>query len=283
MRIKSNSLMVKKHPRKLKAIELFAGAGGMALGLSQAGIDVVGLVEIDKFCLATLAANRNKAFPRARIIRADISKVTGKEILESARVQGELDLLTGGPPCQGFTWSNRKRSINDPRSQMMWHMIRLVGEMKPRCFIIENVPGLLSFKDFFIELLSALEQKGYELRFNLMDAASYGVPQRRLRVFIEGCRSDMKIVPRFPAPTHFDLDNDKAVPPASLVAIKCFADHGFSKEQVRHTWFNRKLAILMDKRTAARRVEQAVRQLLLEGVFNATRKPRRKLEHQKEA
>lgn len=267
---------MRKSQRTLKAIELFAGAGGMALGLQQAGIDVVGLVEFDKFCLATLGANRNKAFPRARLIRADISKVSGGELLESTRLAvGELDILSGGPPCQGFTWTNKNRSIDDPRSQMMWHMIRLVGEIRPRYFVIENVPGLLSFKDFFIELLAALEAKGYVVRFNLMDAASYGVPQRRIRVFIDGVRNDLKLLPVFPEPTHFDLDkNKKDSIPASLVAIKCFARNGFSKEQLKDTWWNTKLSILMARSTAAERIQQAVRQIIFEGL---TRQLRRKV------
>jgi len=259
--------------RKLKAIELFAGAGGMALGLQQAGIDVVGLVEIDKFCLATLGANRNRYFPRARIIKADLSKISGREILAAARIEkGDLDILSGGPPCQGFTWSNKNRSVDDPRSQMMWHFIRLVGEIKPCCFVIENVPGVLSFKEFFIELLGDLEGKGYIVRFNLMDAASYGVPQRRRRIFIEGTRKDLGSEPAFAAPTHFDLDKDKGAIPCSAVAIKSFAEHGFEKGQVKYVRWNTKLDILMDKRTAAETVEQAVRQLLIEGLLQAAHK-----------
>ena len=262
--------MAKTKRRKLKAIELFAGVGGMALGIQQAGIDVVGLVEIDHSCLHTLSANKERAFPKADIIEADISKISGKWLLKRTGIgKGQLDILSGGPPCQGFSTSNNDRSINDPRSKLMWHFIRLVGEMKPRYFVIENVPGLLGFKDFFAALLGSLEGKGYSVRFNMLDACSYGVPQRRIRIFIDGARNDLKILPVYPEPTHFDLDNDKTVPPKSLVAVKCFSVNGFSKEQVHEVWWNKKLDILMIKKTAAEKVEQAVSVILLESLIRA--------------
>ena len=261
--------------KKLKAIELFAGAGGMALGLQQAGIDVAGLVEIDDSCLHTLAANQKKAFPKAEIIKADISKISGGQLLGWTGIKkGRLDLLSGGPPCQGFTFSNKNRSIDDPRSKLMWHFIRLVGEMKPRYFVIENVPGLLAFKDFFFTLLEVLEGKGYTVRFNELDACSYGVPQRRIRVFIDGARNDLKILPVFPRPTHFNLDKDNAFPPKSLVALKCFSVNGFAKEQVSEVWWNTKLNILMDKKTAAENVERAVMEILIEGSMKQPPKKR---------
>ena len=261
-----------KH-KKLKAIELFAGAGGMALGLQQAGIDVVGLVELNGMCLSTLAANKQKAFPKAEIIKADISEISSRQLLRRTGIKkGRLDILSGGPPCQGFSFSNSNRSIDDPRSKLMWHFVRLVGEMKPRYFVIENVPGLLAFKDFFVTLLESLEGKGYTVRFNELDACSYGVPQRRIRVFIDGARKDLKILPVFPRPTHFDLDKDKAFPPKSMVTLKCFSENGFAKEQVYDVWWNKKLDILMNKKTAGEKVEQAVREILLEGLIINTKK-----------
>ena len=135
--------------RKLKAIELFAGAGGMALGLQQAGIDVVVAVEIDKWCVETLKANK-ACFPKMKIVQADICTLSGEYLLKKAgRAKGNIDILSGGPPCQGFTFASSKRSINDPRSKLMWEFIRMVKEIQPRYFVIENVRGLISFKDFF--------------------------------------------------------------------------------------------------------------------------------------
>lgn len=253
--------------QKLKAIELFAGAGGMALGLQQAGIDVVAAVELDKGCCATLKANKNHAFPKMKIIQEDITALSGKTLLRRVGLtKGQLDVLSGGPPCQGFSSASSTRSTRDPRSKMMWQFVRMVAEIQPKYFIIENVRGLLSFKNFFRLLLTALEKCGYVVRFNLLDAVNYGVPQRRLRVFIEGARNDLNIVPTFPSPTHFDIDKKpkREFMPAPLVAQKCFAAHGFARGEVEDTWFNPKLEIMMNRKTAAEKIDLAVKQILLE-------------------
>lgn len=267
----------KKRKRKLKAIDLFAGAGGFSLGLQQAGIDVVAAVEKDKFCCDTLRDNKKSAFPKMRIIEEDITQLSGAQLLKKVNMlKRQLDVLVGGPPCQGFTFASSKRSINDPRSKLMWEFIRMVKEIQPRYFVIENVRGLLSFKDFFQLLLKSLEKCGYVVRFNLLDCASYGVPQRRQRVLIDGARSDLNVVPTYPAPTHFSpaqlgkADED-SVPPA-LVAEKCFATHGFARNEVKDVWWNTKLEILMNKKTATAQIEQAVREILLEAICDCAKK-----------
>jgi len=255
---------------KIRAIELFAGIGGMALGLQQAGIDVVGAVEINKSCVETLEANKTTAFPKMKIIQADITKLSGERLLKMCGLaKGELDILSGGPPCQGFTYASSRRSVDDPRSKLMWQFIRMVKEIQPRYFVIENVRGLMSFKDFFRLLLKTLEKCGYAVRFNLLDAASYRVPQRRFRVFIDGARDDLNIIPAFPSPTHFDLDKkaEKNYIPASLVAVKCFATHGFTRKEVGDVWFNTRLEILMNKKTAAAQIERAVQEIIFETIY----------------
>lgn len=261
-----------KKKRKLKAIELFAGAGGMAIGLQWAGIDVVAAVEIDKWCVDTLERNKARSFPKMKIVQEDIAKLSGKCLLEKVGlVKGQLDILSGGPPCQGFSFANSKRSINDPRSKLMWEFIRMVKEIQPRYFVIENVRGLLSFKDFFQLLLKNLEKCGYVVRFNLLNAVGYGVPQHRLRVFIDGARDDLNILPVYPTPTHFSpsqLKDGKSFIPAAMVAQRCFAVHGFSKAEVKDAWWNTKLGIMMNKKTAAEKVDQAVNEILLEIVVD---------------
>jgi len=261
---------------KLKAIELFAGSGGMCLGLQQAGLDVVAAVEIDNWCCKTLEANKAKAFSKMKIIQEDITKLKGKDLLNKAGLsKGQLDVLSGGPPCQGFSYANSKRSTTDPRSKLMWQFIRMVREIQPRYFVIENVRGLLSFKDFFRSLLTDLEKCGYLVRFNVMDACNYGVPQHRVRVFIDGARKDLNIVPAFPVPTHFDLDKKSEKNnfiPASLVAQKCFAEHGFAKDEIEDIWFNTKLEITMNRKTATERIDQAIREILWEVCFHQINK-----------
>ncbi len=252
--------------RKLKAIDLFAGVGGFSLGLQQAGLDVVAAVEIDKYCVETLTANKATSFPKMKIIQADICTLSGEYLLKKVGLaKGQLDMLVGGPPCQGFSTSSSTRSTTDPRSKLMWQFVRMVKEIQPRHFVIENVQGLLNFKDFFRLLLKSLEKYGYVVRFNLLDCASYGIPQRRHRVLIEGARNDLNIIPKYPAPTHFDLGKkQKGDIPAWLVAKKCFATHGFSKAEVDDVWWNTKLEIMMNRKTAAEMVNQAVNEILLE-------------------
>jgi len=272
--------MSKKRKRKLKAIELFAGAGGMALGIQQAGLDVVAGVEIDKWCCNTLAANKAKAFPKMKIIQADICTLSGEYLLKKVGLaKGQLDLLSGGPPCQGFSTANmQRRSINHPKSKLMWHFIRMVREIQPRYFVIENVRGIMSFKNFFRLLLRSLEKCGYVVRFNLLDCANYGVPQRRLRVLIDGARSDLNVIPAYPSPTHFSpaqLGDDKKTKgnfiPASLVAVKCFATHGFTRKEVDDVWYNPKLEIMMNRKTAAEKINQAVNEIIAEAILTTVR------------
>jgi DNA (cytosine-5)-methyltransferase 1 len=263
-----------KKKRKLKAIELFAGAGGMAIGLQWAGIDVVAAVEIDKWCISTLKHNKAKAFPKMKIIEADICTLSGEYLLKKVGLgKGQLDILSGGPPCQGFSTASSRRSATDPRSKLMWQFVRMVKEIQPRHFIIENVRGIMSFKDFFRLLLKSLEKCGYVVRFNLLDCCSYGVPQHRLRVLIHGARTDLNIVPVYPAPTHFSPSqlkkSKRSFIPASLVALKCFATHGFTRKEVDDVWFNPKLDIMMNKKTAAEKINQAVNEIIGEALFTA--------------
>ena len=270
--------MTKKRKRKLKAIDLFAGAGGFSLGLQMAGIDIVAAVEIDKWCCDTLKANK-ASFPKMKIIQADICTLSGEYLLDQVGLaKGKLDMLVGGPPCQGFSTANmQRRSINHPKSKMMWQFIRMVKEIQPRYFVIENVPGLLSFKDFFRLLLRSLEKCGYVVRFNLLDCCSYGVPQHRLRVMIDGARSDLNVVPAYPPPTHFSPEQlgkkkkRKGVYsiPAALVAEKSFATHGFDRSEVDDVWWNNKLGIMMNKKTALVRINQAVDEIIVETLFAA--------------
>lgn len=269
--------MSKKRKRKLKAIDLFAGAGGFSLGLQQAGIDVVAAVETNKTCVWTLEANKARSFPKMKIIQADICTLSGEYLLTQVGLaKGQLDILVGGPPCQGFSTASSRRSATDQRSKLMWEFVRMVKEIQPRYFVIENVRGILSFKDFFRLLLKTLEKCGYVVRFNLLDCASYGVPQRRLRVLIDGARSDLNVVPAYPAPTHFSpvqlgkkkKAGNNSIPPA-LVAEKCFATHGFDRKEVDDVWWNNKLGIMMNKKTAAETVNQAVNEILAEALLIA--------------
>jgi DNA (cytosine-5)-methyltransferase 1 len=268
--------VMKKDNKRLTCIDLFAGAGGFSLGVSQAGFNVVAAVEIDKGTCDTLRANR-EYFPNMLIIERDIRELSGAELLDMVGMKrGELFLLVGSPPCQGFLFANTKnRSLDDPRNKLMFEYIRMVKEIQPKVFYIENVPGLFAFKDFFYSLMQLLEECGYVVRFLLMDACSYGVPQHRKRIFIQGTRNDIDMLPTFPEPENFDpkaLNGSIAKPSRAAVAKKCFQVNGFSKEEIKEVWWNTKLWIMMNKKTAADKVDQAINECIGEGIVEHLRR-----------
>lgn len=136
----------------------------------------------------------------------DAKKVTGKQLLELAGVD-HFDIVFGGPPCQGLSKSNSKACIEDPRNGLLWEFLRIVEELKPRCFLIENVPQLLSAGNG--GLFRALEKRalaaGYDVCANVLDAVNYGVPQYRRRAFVQGllAEENQGRAIQFPVPTHW--------------------------------------------------------------------------------
>src|SRR6266550_5645346 len=194
------SLTVRGHlDARPVAIDLFCGAGGMSLGFEQAGFNVVAAFDSEQRHLDTHRLN----FPKTQAHIADLSKVSGQYVLETAGLAGEtLDVLFGGPPCQGFSLGG-KRDLADPRNSLILHFARLLCEIRPRYFVVENVDGLLIGDA--IKTLKSFERRvrrgGYEVvePIRILDAADYGVPQRRKRIFILGYRDDL-LAPAYPAP-----------------------------------------------------------------------------------
>lgn len=180
--------------------DLFAGCGGGSIGFRQAGFDVIGAVENDSDAAAAYAANVGVQ-PLVR----DIRDVTGADLLEGTGVGvGELTLLFGCPPCQSFTILRRgavETAIDGARNSLPRQYSRLVEELRPRHIAFENVPGMVDarWRDRFDELLADLERLGYRCTWGVLDAADYGVPQRRRRVVVVGSRL---VEPVLPAPTH---------------------------------------------------------------------------------
>jgi DNA (cytosine-5)-methyltransferase 1 len=188
------------------SIELFAGAGGLALGLEAAGFSTRALVEIDQYCCKTLRHNAPKYFPDAKIFHRDITKLDVQKVLKSIRMEKEqIDLIAGGPPCQSFTIAKIPkggRSLDDPRDNLFLHFVRFVKEIRPKVFLMENVPGLLNkaHGEVFGRVLDAFESLEYKLNHDVLNAADYGVPQIRKRLFILGSR-DGRVL-GFPKHTH---------------------------------------------------------------------------------
>lgn len=178
------------------AVDLFAGAGGMSLGFEQAGYDVVAAVEYDPVHAATHAFN----FPQSEVLCRDVSKLSGADVLLAAERgfkrqhpgvawPGQIDALIGGPPCQGFS-TGGKRERNDERNDLLLEFVRLVEELRPRTFCLENVAGLLEVKFYEVreEAFARLRDAGYSLSGTdrPVNSLNFGIPQSRRRVIVLG-------------------------------------------------------------------------------------------------
>jgi DNA (cytosine-5)-methyltransferase 1 len=182
-------------------VELFAGAGGLMLGLESAGFSTLVANEFHPHPCLTLKRN----FPKVPVIEGSIRELTGRTLLEKAGLPskwvGRITLLAGGPPCQGFSTAGLKDE-NDPRNTLIGDFIRMVRELQPRFFLMENVPGLLSLHDgkLFQNVLNELGTLGYQFRHRVLTVSDYGVPQMRKRLIILGGRDEKP--PEHPYPTH---------------------------------------------------------------------------------
>lgn len=191
-------------------ISLFTGAGGLDLGLEAAGFALRGAVEMNGDAVRTLKLNR----PDWRVIHRDISEVPSEELLELAELRPrEVDLLAGGPPCQpfsksGFWKTGESKRLEDPRAATLHAYMRVLRDLQPKVFLLENVPGIafndksegLQYIRETVETINAEVGTNYKIAAQQMAAVEYGVPQLRERVFVIGHRDGLTF--EFPAPTH---------------------------------------------------------------------------------
>jgi DNA (cytosine-5)-methyltransferase 1 len=179
-------------------ISTFAGGGGSSLGYHWAGYKELLAIDFEKNACDTLKAN----FPDLTVWQRDITTVQVNEILQQCKIKsGELDILDGSPPCQGFSTAG-KRNLNDSRNDLFKEFVRLIEGLQPKVFIMENVSGMIKggYKGKFNEILQTLKDTGYNVKCKLMNAMWYEVPQSRERVFFIGVRNDLNIEPSFPEP-----------------------------------------------------------------------------------
>lgn len=179
-------------------ISTFAGGGGSSLGYGWAGFNELLAIDFDKNSCDTLKAN----FPDLTVWQRDITTVQVKEILQQCKIKvGELDILDGSPPCQGFSTAG-KRKLNDPRNDLFKDFVRLIEGMQPKVFVMENVSGMIKgdYKGKFNEILKTLKATGYNVKVKLMNAMWYEVPQSRERLIFIGVRNDLQIEPSYPEP-----------------------------------------------------------------------------------
>ncbi len=174
----------------MRSIDLFSGAGGLTRGLQEAGIRAAAALEFDR----SIAASFRQSFPEVELVEGDLRQVSFTEW------RGGVDVVVGGPPCQPFSVAGRQLSSLDPRDCVP-EFIRVVSECQPEAFLMENVPGLaaLRHQGYLSAVLERLMALGYVVTHAVLDAASYGVPQHRRRVFVVGMRGRAF---SFPAPTH---------------------------------------------------------------------------------
>lgn len=200
----------KYHPtEQVYSVSLFTGAYGLDLGFEEAGFETTVGLDISEWSYQNFRANH----PDKPFILGDINKVTTKEILKEAGLApGEVDVLTGGPPCQPFSTAGKRQGLNDPRASALMEYIRVIREARPKVFVMEEVTGLLNARLKHVPIkergkrpllpeekpgsvwkvvIEELEKTGYLVDYDVLNAADYGTPQVRERVIIVGVRPDI--------------------------------------------------------------------------------------------
>lgn len=186
--------------KKYNTIELFAGAGGLALGVENAGFNTLGLIEFDKDACDTLKKNR----PGWRVICDDIANISKLNLEDYFGIKKcELDLLSGGAPCQAFSYAGKRLGLEDARGTLFYHYAVFLEKLQPKMFLFENVRGLLTHDHgkTYQTMLNIFENAGYDIKKQVLNAWDYGVAQKRERLITIGIRKDLKnkICFRFPS------------------------------------------------------------------------------------
>ncbi len=219
--------------KKYNVVDLFSGCGGTSKGFEDAGFEI--LLGIDNWddSLKTFKYNHKTA----RAINEDISHLTGKKIKKY--VEGkEIDIVIGGPPCQGFSLAGN-RDKNDERNLLVFHFTRIVKELKPKAFMMENVLGILSMAGGKIkkDLIEEFERIGYNIIGpKALYAHHYGVPQMRRRAIFLGIRKDLKKFPRYPPPTHYDKETNQLILIPAKVRPTTTVGDAISDLQLLNDW-----------------------------------------------
>lgn len=180
-------------------IDLFCGAGGITEGFRQAGFRCLYGNDIMPEAIETFSHNH----PEAIADNSPVEQVDPAEIRRKLGLaEGELDVLVGGPPCQGFSINAPERFLDDPRNKLFKHYVKFVAEFRPKTFVLENVPGMVQLGDGKVlrQITRELTKLGYEMTIKILFAAHYGVPQERFRLIVLGSRLGAL---QHPAPTHF--------------------------------------------------------------------------------
>lgn len=187
----------KKQPT---VISTFCGCGGSSLGYKLAGYKELLAIDFNENSIETFKQN----FPEVPIWFKDLTKINGKDILDFCNIsKGDLDILDGSPPCQGFSIAG-KRNVNDSRNDLFKDFVRLIKELEPKIFVMENVTGMIkgTMKGKFKEIIIILKNLNYNVQCKLLNSQYFNVPQARERLFFIGIRKDLNKNPVFPKPNN---------------------------------------------------------------------------------
>ncbi len=236
--------------RRPIALDLFSGCGGMSLGLEAAGFDIAASVELDP--IHALVHHIN--FPYSATICQDINHLKTPKLIAQIKekgFEGEVDLIAGGPPCQGFSHIG-KRQLDDPRNSLVFEYVRIIKDIQPKYFIFENVPGIASgqHRQFLDELISEFKRIGYVIAepIKILDASRFGAPQKRKRLILIGSRKDVTKA-NYPLETHDESEqNFNTVGDAisDLATIPAFVgqDIGVDASKLDYSGFRKSLALM---------------------------------------
>lgn len=218
----------------MRVVSLFSGAGGLDLGFRMAGHEIVWANDLYEDAVQTYEKNLGH-----HIILKDIHDIATEDI-------PDCDIIIGGFPCQGFSVANTKRHVGDERNELYKQLIRVITAKKPKFFLAENVKGLTSLGhgEVFKMILADFKEMGYKVKYKILNAADYGVPQTRMRVIIVGVREDIDWEYEFPSPTHSkDGKNGLPIWVSVSQALSGLPDPDQENDVPNHTYSKYKLNI----------------------------------------
>lgn len=225
------------------AIDLFSGCGGMSLGLEASGFDVAVAVEFD----AIHALIHHLNFPYTHTICQDINHLRTdylKEILQQKAID-DIDLIAGGPPCQGFSLMG-KRQLDDPRNSLVFEYVRVIRDLQPKYFVFENVPGITvgNHKQFLEELITEFESLGYRITkpIQILDASLFGAPQKRKRLILIGSRDDVQPA-NYPSETNQFNDVGNAIDDLADIPALIGKNKGIDANTLDYSGFRHNFAL----------------------------------------
>ena len=201
--------------KMLKVLDLFCGSGGLSYGFSKVGFEVAYGLDNWKPAVETFSKNH----PKSKCVKVDITKVSDEKLRKWFL---DVDVIVGGPPCQGFSTSG-KRALDDPRNRLVREFLRAIKALKPKAFVMENVEGFVNFNKgkLVFELIDEFEKCGYQLSYGVLDSVNFGIPQKRKRFFVIGIEGTK---PSLPTPTHSSSVKNCTLPGSELKRPYIFWD-----------------------------------------------------------